>query len=145
MTRLSPLKLFAAVAAVVALGVLAVVLLAGGDGEDPQRSADSAKPANARVAAQKAKVRKAWQGLVRKGLKQAGGREVLADWPFSAVRKPEGGMPPRLRAGVGEVLPGSEPLRLRFDEAGYATTPAGGLWVVPGRAVVCIFRAQTLS
>lgn len=87
-----------------------------------------------------------WTEMVKEGIREARGRDAVEGWPFSSVEKPVGGMPAHLVRKAKTMLGGGGPLRLRFKDAGYVTAPiGGGLWAVPGRAVVCVFRAVGLG
>ena len=58
-------------------------------------------------------------------------------------------MPDRAKRETTETLGGAgavEVLGLRFDEARYAEVPSGsGMWVVPGKAVMCLVRAEKIA
>jgi hypothetical protein len=87
-----------------------------------------------------------WHEVVREGVKGVRAHGLPRKWPFSSVRPTAAGMTPRVKREALEVLGSAAPLRLRFEEARYARTPAGvGLWVVPGRGVICMFRAVRMA
>jgi hypothetical protein len=61
-------------------------------------------------------------------------------WPFSHLRQPARGMPRKLRTRAVSNLGGHQDLGLRFDGAQFAhTTAGGGVWVVRGNRLTCIF------
>jgi hypothetical protein len=88
----------------------------------------------------------AWKQMVRSGLRRAKARNLSHSWPFISLHKPPNGMPPHLMQEARAMLRGAGSLQLRYGDAAYARTHAGvGLWVVPGRAVICMFRAVKMG
>jgi hypothetical protein len=90
-------------------------------------------------------------GRVWQQMAQSEGSEIKVDarrgkWPFSHVRPNAFGMPPRQQKEAFALLGRPALLQLRFDSALYARTPTGiGLWLVPGKGVICIFRAVRIA
>lgn len=89
-----------------------------------------------------ARTRLAWTQVARSGLRRVKTEKLSQSWPFASLHKPPSGMPPRLKQEARAMLHAGGSLRLRYRDAAYARTHTGiGLWVVPGRAVICVFRA----
>lgn len=120
---------------VVVAFVITAVLLAPGDGSD--RRATPSQPSQLHQTA---------AALVRRGVREERrGGSVMA-WPFSSLRRPAGGIPSTLRRELQPFLAGNASLKLRLDKAFYGSAADGEvLWIIPGRAVICILRASTLA
>ena len=91
----------------------------------------------------------ALNAIVRRGLAE-GEISAFRQWrAFSGVRSVAGGVPPRIRLAVAETLGGKAALGslgLEFSQARRTTTPSGiRLWMVPGRGVMCLVRAERLA
>jgi hypothetical protein len=125
-----------AVRAAVALGVLLVFAVAIGIwklGVFP--GAGDGQVAAGHRAGELSESAASWKKISDNGVAEEDARQ---SWPFTAVRRTA--MPRALIASSRRVLGDPWPLRLRFDDARFTQTPIGaGLWVVPGRGVICVF------
>lgn len=83
-----------------------------------------------------------WQAqLVRLAAAQAKSG-IQGKWPFTGLRRAIEPMPRALRRRAVVNLGGRQILGLRFDQAQYAPTAVGGgVWVVRGNHLTCIFQA----
>ncbi len=125
-----------AAAILAALAVASATLVFRDDGE----AADHARPAES------VEARAAWQAAVRRGIAQANGSTSLARWPFSSIPVHQDGAPHAVEQSITGLLGPARPLGLRFDAARSIVTARGQrIWVVPGRAVICMFRTPRLA
>lgn len=93
----------------------------------------------------KAHIANSWQRMADKGQREARGLD-LNSWPFQAAVLPRKGMSAWFKREAKEVLLEPENLGLRFNKARYvAATNRVSLWVVPGRNVLCVFRATRIA
>lgn len=91
----------------------------------------------------------ALDAIVRSGLAEGEMSDSRLWQSFSGVESVAGGVPPRTRLAVAEILgrPAvSDTLGLKFDSARQAKTPSGTtLWVVSGRGVMCLIREERIA
>jgi hypothetical protein len=124
------------------LAVIATLLVGGWfvlENQEGEAAPSKAPPTRRAILAE------SWRQLSAGGI-QEGRDSQIQDWSRFAKlwRKPA--MPLQMRRAVSETLGPAQSLDLRFDQARYATAPVGGgLWVVPGRGVMCLFRAKTAT
>jgi hypothetical protein len=86
-----------------------------------------------------------WHELARKNQQESRHSSATA-WPFAGIKALPQRMPPALREKSREVFPDSGSLRLRFASARYVdVSRRQGLWVVPGRGVLCILSAKSMA
>lgn len=83
-----------------------------------------------------------WQvQLVHLAAKSSKGWSVQP-WPFAALQGEADPMPRSMRQAAMRTLGGHQRLGLQFDRSQYvSTTAGGGIWVVRGNRVTCIFQA----
>lgn len=101
-----------------------------------------AEPAHEPASAPQTSSNGEWQAqLVRLAVSQAKSG-MQEKWPFAALRGAIEPMPRALRRRAVSNLGGHQILGLRFDQAQYASTAVGGgIWVVRGSNLTCIFQA----
>jgi hypothetical protein len=85
------------------------------------------------------------QRLVLTAARASQGKEPQP-WPYAGLRGSAEPMPQPLRRAAIANMGGYQQLGLRFDSAQYAKTEiGGGIWVVRGAGVTCIFHAKRLA
>jgi hypothetical protein len=96
-------------------------------------------------AQQASEIRRAWAQLADRERPDSASDGIL-QWPFSAAARVPRGMPVALRERAQRTLMQPGPLHLQFGQARRTIGPGGlVLWLVPGRGVICMFRASRLA
>lgn len=92
---------------------------------------------------QQAHVVNGWRQLVKKGVRELASKGGTG-WPFAASSAAQ--VPMVLQKSAEDVLLDPQPLELRFGDARYLRKSGqAGLWLVPGHAVLCMFREPDMA
>lgn len=106
---------------------------------------ESSRTSSAQVEARQ--LRDSWEDLSKSGERKRGAVTGAVGWPFSSLEQIDGGMPQRLQKESGSFLASADMLKLRFNKARRAIVGMHRtqLWIVPGNAVICMFRTPRLA